>query len=116
MERLKNLIERCVEALKKEADEEFLPDESHPTLFARVDTEQGSISLVYSKDECDVEIEHDDNDHISCNLESYLKEELDGCIDWSEVENDYWDALADMDEWNSHGFRDAADYWHWKEG
>ena len=20
------------------------------------------------------------------------------------------------DEWQAHGFRDAADYWHWKEG
>ena len=46
------------------------------------------------------------------NLEAYLVEELEGCLDWADVEA-YWKEMS-LDEWQAHGFRDAADYWHYR--
>lgn len=42
------------------------------------------------------------------NLEEYLTDQLTCTLDWDAVE-DYWREV-NMDEWQAHGFRDAADY------
>lgn len=35
----------------------------------------------------------------------------DAMPDWDDIEVEY-----EYDEWNEHGFRDAADYYHWRYG
>ena len=36
------------------------------------------------------------------------------CPDWDDVEDDVRREYIEEDEWESHGFKDAADYYHWR--
>ena len=62
----------------------------------------------------EVTVEHgdDNNRHETPNLEEFLESRID--IDWDAVK-EYW-RDNNLDEWQAHGFRDEADFWHWKEG
>lgn len=45
------------------------------------------------------------------NIVQYLEDNLP---DWDTLEEEYRDAV--MDVWQQHGFRDEADYWHYRMG
>ena len=63
------------------------------------------------KDQCEVLVYGSKAENHE-NLEEYLTDQLTCTLDWDAVE-DYWREV-NMDEWQAHGFRDAADYWMWK--
>lgn len=120
--KLERLIDECIEALQEEANNEWYPDFDHnDTIGATVNTDDGYVDLHYYYDKkahtwmCEALVEHDKDNGMACtNLEQYLSEELEDCVDWNVAEEEYRDYA--MDEWQAHGFRDAADFWHWKEG
>ena len=117
--KLTELIDECIDALQEEANREWYPDfDRHDTIGVTVDTNDGYIDLHYYYDKgwkCEALVEHDkDNGNACTNLEKFISEELEGCVDWNVSEEEYRD--YDMDEWQRHGFRDANDFWNWKEG
>ena len=118
---LQQLIDKLAEKLQKTANEEWNPEwDKNNTLSTHYPTDNGDISLFYYWDktthfwECEVEIYHDENEHISSNLEKFLSDELSECVEWGVCEDEWRDAY--QDEWQSHGFRDEGDFWRWKEG
>lgn len=52
--------------------------------------------------------------NIEMALEKYLKENIAEGEFFTEVEDDYRDRT--MDEWQRNGFRNEADYWHYRLG
>lgn len=112
---LKRLIEDLSQALY---DEMCQGCEDDTSFSGSVPTPHGQIEVYYHKVNgdwnLDVYVYHDDddNEHETPNLEAYLADKID--IDRDAVE-EYWRDY-NMDEWQSHGFRDEADFWHWKEG
>ena len=65
----------------------------------------------HDKDQCEVLVYGSKAENHE-NLEEYLTDQLTCTLDWDAVE-DYLREV-NMDEWQAHGFRDAADYWRWK--
>ena len=127
--KLENLVNECIDALQEKANEDWTPEWSnYDTVGATINTNDGYIDLFYYYDkkthfwECEVVVYHDyeseeDNPKHglnSENLEKFLAQELSDCVDWDVCEEEY--RYATMDEWEEHGFRDEADFWHWKEG
>lgn len=53
-------------------------------------------------------------DRLNDAVESYVQEHLDTDDLLSAIKDDIRE--ANEDEWESHGFRDAADYYHWRYG
>lgn len=47
------------------------------------------------------------------NIAEWLEANL---CDWSEIEKAHEDDMRPYDYWDEHGFRDAADYYHWRYG
>ena len=126
---LKRLVNECVDALQESANEAWNPSwDKHDTVGATINTDDGCIDLSYYYDkktrfwECEVTVYHDYEDNednpkhglSSENLQNFLAEELSNCVDWDVCEEEYREAT--MDEWESHGFRDEADFWRWKMG
>lgn len=121
---LKNLIEKCYEDLFEEAVECWTPEiqDGYDTLNALTKTKDGKVSMFYYKDNktnrwcCEVEILHsnNNNDHEFYNLIDYLEKQLSGIVDWQDVEERVRE--LNMDEYQRNGFRDAKDFWDWKEG
>lgn len=127
--KLEKLVNECIDALQEEASKEWNPQwDRNDTVGATINTNDGYIDLHYYWDkktrywECEVIVYHDYEDNEdnpkygieSTNLQKFLETELSNCVDWAACEEDY--RYATMDEWEEHGFRDAADFWHWKEG
>lgn len=46
------------------------------------------------------------------NITAYIEDSL---IGWNELKEQYDDAQPE-DEWTAHGFRNEADYWHYRLG
>lgn len=126
---LKQLVNECIDALQEAANRDWHPAwGSHDTLSDNVNTNDGYIDLYYYYDkkthfwECEVVVCHDYESEENnpkygkedTNLQKFLEKELSECIDWSVCEEEF--RYANLDEWESHGFRDEADFWHWKEG
>lgn len=116
--KLDKLIMKCIDALQEAANGSEEYDKTN-SLSAKVETNDGMVELSYNKKKgewlCDVTIYHDEGcQRESENLEGFLAEKLGGCVDWDAAE-EHWKEY-EYDEWNEHGFRDAADYWQWKEG
>lgn len=115
---LKNLIEKCSDALQQAANES--EDYSETTYLSEaVQTDNGTIDLYYYKEKgkwlCDVSVIHDSNYYReSKNIEKYLAEQLEDCVDWDVAEEEWKE--SSYDEWNEHGFRDEADYNNWRYG
>ena len=112
---LKKLIDDCIDALQEQANEAM----EKTALSAGVTTNDGQVDLYYTKSkgkwEAEVVIYHDrDDDADSPNLCEFLSNALTDCVDWCAAEEE-WEESS-LDEWQEHGFRDAADFWHWKEG
>lgn len=118
--KLQKLISQCTDALQEAAYEDYAPDCQPHHFGATVDTDDGYLDLWMTRRKdghysCEVVICHDiDHGRDSENLTEYLSEALDDCIDWDALGERYQDDTED--EWQAHGFRDAADYWRWKEG
>lgn len=121
---LKKLVDECIEALQESAYGEYMPDDYPKNFGATVNTNDGYIDLWMTRCKngdyaAEVNVCHDDeskntDERHAKNLEEFLAKELDDCIDWDALEERYQDDTED--EWQAHGFRDAADYWGWKEG
>lgn len=73
-------------------------------IAARWDS-NGDVEVV----DCMHDVPHDCRD--LSNVGEWIEDHL--CSS-SELEDMYHDELYDYDEWNEHGFRDAADYWHYR--
>ena len=109
---LKKLIEECSARLQEAVEEEIDAEDYNAT----VETNDGYVYLTLinygGSYDIEIEIDHNENMRRSPNLEEFLTEKVD--INW-EGAKDVW-REATMDEWESHGFRDEADFWYWKEG
>lgn len=56
----------------------------------------------------------DENNERECpNIVDYIEANT---YNWEELSDAYDEAAVEYDEWQSHGFRDEADFWRWKEG
>lgn len=112
--RLEKLINECAEALQERAGADYYPGCEDDTYTTTVNTDCGYIDLVYEKGDVTAWVNHDDNNHWSENLETFIAGKLCDCIDFDALEDDYADACAD--EYQQHGFASEADFWKWKEG
>ena len=116
--KLKKLIEDINDRLY-DSIEEYDPS----TIYTCYDFPCGGyaeISLFPSPQRDNIYVEaniyNDDGRCRDCpNLEQFLADHLDQYEDHMEA----WRSDPDnrpYDEWNEHGFRDAADYYHWRYG
>lgn len=111
---LKQLINELSNALFEEMCQ-GCSDDRHYSVS--LNTNDGIIEVFYyrTNDKWKIEVcVYQDNDkgvELS-NLEKYLEDNIE--VDWDAVEEQWQE--NDMDEWQEHGFRDEADFWHWKEG
>ena len=85
-------------------------------LFGSVEMTDGSFIEVEVRNGCDVSIMfyHKDSlcDRPLPNLEQYIMDSL-----YTEDEmREEWDDSWPKDEWQAHGFRNEADYWHYRLG
>ena len=109
---LKKLVEELNQSLYDTMCEGNWNDESFKFSLC---TDDGEIEVELTGEwRVDVTIYHGnfDNEHELPNLTKFLEEKIGP--DWEAVQ-DYW-REREMDEWESHGFRDEADFWRWKEG
>lgn len=120
--RLEKLIDECVEALQEEACNDSGSLDSG-FFCVCVNTNDGYIDIGYAKNkkgdwEAEVNIIHDNyslgKQHSSPNVEKYIEDMLYDCVDWDAAEEKWLE--DDMDEYQRNGFRDAKDFWNWKEG
>lgn len=111
---LKQLIDELSNALFEEMCQGCRDDEHFK---ASVDTNDGTIEVFYFRKNGKWQIEvciYQDNDKgvELTNFQKYLENNIE--VDWDAVEEQWQE--NEMDEWQAHGFRDEADFWHWKEG
>ena len=90
---------------------------------AKCDDSNTAYIELYMEDNSRIEIESECSDYYDVHFfsapddeeEKYLPNLLDAINkklpDWDDVEVE-----GEYDEWNEHGFRDAADYYHWRYG
>ena len=115
--KLKKLIDECYDALTEDIKEAVRCDIERAN--ATVNTDDGYIDLYCDrKGDIGALVFHDDEEreHNSDNLEKHLIDNLKGMVDWDSIEEEVMEDESYDNEWNDHGFRDAADFWHWKEG
>ena len=122
--KLQKLIGQCTDALNESAYESYEPDNEPKSFGATINTNDGYIDLWMTREKyghysCEALISHDDEaknvpERYLKNFETFLSEQLADCIDWDALEEKF--QYDTMDEWQAHGFRDEADFWHWKEG
>ena len=122
--KLQKLINQCVDALNEAAYEDYTPKDIPKQFGTSINTDDGYIDLTMYREKfghysCEAVVSHDDEsknvpERYPRNLETFLSEQLKDCVDWDALEERFRD--DNMDEWQSHGFRDEADFWHWKEG
>lgn len=113
--RLQKLINECAKALQENANDGYMPGSEDDSVLASVSTEDADIDLCYKKGEVEVTIYHcGEKDHDSRNLQNYLAENLEDCIDWDAIREEWNEGY--MDEYQRHGFSSEADFWRWKEG
>lgn len=122
--KLKKLVDKCIDALNESAYEEYTPDDYPKNFGATINTNDGYIDLwmvrhKYDHYTCEACVYHDDESKNTeerqlKNLEEFLAKELDDCVDWDDLHERF--IYDNEDEWEAHGFRDEADFWHWKEG
>ena len=68
---------------------------------------------------CEAELAlYADGDKKLTRIEEAVQEYLDEHLDTKELADTIYDDIIDgyLDEWQLHGFRDAADYYHWRYG
>lgn len=109
---LKYLIDICEDTLQEEMN---TGEYDAPNYSATVDTEEGYIDLffVVATNELEVIVNSDAHPkRVFPNLEAYLQANINVSM---EAAREYWRDNS-LDEWQSHGFRDEADFWRWKEG
>lgn len=80
--RLKKIIDELSELLQKRAEEQ---ENDNCEFNAEVETNDAVIRCYYKCDDCEVIVEHINNEHTSTNVEEYLANHLDNCVEWSEV-------------------------------
>lgn len=119
---LKKLVEECIEALQEEAGKDFSYFEDDTPFGVTVNTHDGYIELWYDKGDVEAIVYHDYEDDLShprygidsTNLQDFLAKKLEGCVDWSVIEDEWRE--NSMDVYQRNGFNSEADFWHWKEG
>jgi dTDP-D-glucose 4,6-dehydratase len=92
-------------------------EEEHPkSVFTSVDFRDGSAIEVtlYRDNHIEVDYYHADEDvDRDCqNITQYMEDNLPS---WDELEKEWKESLPE-DEWTAHGFRNEADYWHYRLG
>jgi hypothetical protein len=119
--RLQNLIDECTKAIMAEAFETYEPGE-YVSIAAKVEKDDYLLDLYYYRDNkrnewlSEVMVNHKFGEDMRCssNVERYMEEHLNGCVDWRVIEDQYKD--WNMNEFERNGFADEADFWRWKEG
>jgi len=108
------------ERLLQDLDNSFAQamGEEYPKLVSgEVEFTDGSsiVITLYRNNDIDVCYYHadDDNDRLCPNIEKFLE---DNIPDWETLEENLRDFNMRVDEWQAHGFRDEADYWHYRLG
>jgi len=113
---MKTWIEELNENMTTAFFDEFNELVSPRSVLASVEMGDGSyIEVELHRDNTvDVYIYHaDPNNERECpNIERYIEDNL---IDWDELKEQYDEAQPE-DEWTAHGFRNEADYWHYRLG
>ena len=110
--RLEKLIGECYDVLAQDIKDTIAAGLKTATAVAY--TNDGYIDMCCDRGgEVEVLVYHDDDEreHDSANLEAYLKEWLDKMVDWYGLEEELEE---ESDEWNEHGFADAADYYRYR--
>ena len=94
----------------------FNEQDNPRSVLASVDFTDGSFieAELHRDNTLDVYIYHADcNNERECpNITAYIEDSL---IGWNELKEQYDDAQPE-DEWTAHGFRNEADYWHYRLG
>lgn len=121
---LTNLKEEIAEKLKEEIREALIDDKDYAC--ATIDTNDGWIDIEvyrYLKKEngewhAVVSVWSDDTSEgakeyplFEKYLEAYIESE---CDMWDDIEEELQEEAYDDDIWHRNGFRDEADYWHYK--
>ena len=114
---IQKLINECYEAMVDAINEECNDNGSEDARSASctVNTNDGYIDLLMDRSgNIEVIITHDNDNEGECPL--LCKAIEDGLPDWSETVQQWEEDNPYEDEWTSHGFRDEADYIHWRYG
>lgn len=105
--------ERLVEAYFDQRNEGEWP-KSVSAYYEFKDDSQIEVEL-YSNNTVKIFFYHsDDSNERACpNIVDYIEANTHN---WEDLSGAYEDAAVECDEWQAHGFRDEADYWHYRLG
>ena len=110
------LIEKLNRNMADAFFDAFNEKDNPRSVIASVEMGDGSTieTELHQDNNLDVYIYHaDQNNERQCpNITQYIEENL---IDWDELKDAYDDAEP-LDEWQTNGFRDEADYWQYRLG
>ena len=111
-------IDRLNDNIEDAFFEAFNEQDSPRSVLASVEMGDGSFieTELHSDNTIDVYIYHADeeNNVRECpNIVTYIEDNL---VSWEELKQKYDDADIVMDVWQQHGFRNEADYWHYRFG
>ena len=110
MDEIADKMGECFDSAFSGADPEYPPT----SVLADYHFNDGSFIEVemFKHSQPDVFIYHADkgNERECPNLERYIQKSLPRWDDYLEAFNE---SCEPYDEWNEHGFRDEADFWHY---
>lgn len=113
---MKTWIEKLNASMTAAFFDAFNEQDNPRSVLASVEMGDGSFieTELHRDNTLDVYIYHADrkNDRECPNITQYIEDNL---IGWDELKEQYDDAQPE-DEWTAHGFRNEADYWHYRLG
>lgn len=113
---MKAWIEKLNASMTAAFFDAFNEQDNPRSVLASVEMGDGSFieTELHPDNTLDVYIYHADrkNERECPNITAYIEDSL---IGWNELKEQYDDAQPE-DEWTAHGFRNEADYWHYRLG
>lgn len=113
---MKAWIEKLNASMTAAFFDAFNEQDNPRSVLASVEMGDGSFieTELHLDNTLDVYIYHADrkNERECPNITAYIEDSL---IGWNELKEQYDDAQPE-DEWTAHGFRNEADYWHYRLG
>lgn len=124
---IKEIFDKLKDALYKQDEFDFEGDCEFggvdASISASIEYKNATIQCIVShnahnKDWMEVIIEPDNEKHSLANLEEAVNDYFEKNFDMKALLNEMEDKVIENeeDEWTSHGFRNEADYYHWRYG
>ena len=101
---MKDILDKLLSKLDRELTSSRENNPSDISTVGRFKFGRHIISYVFDDEGCEVEVFNPVLDTFQDNVSFFLEER---CILWNQID------VEETDEWDEHGFRNEADYYHW---